>query len=115
MQLDRHWCNLFPIGPIRDGRTKGHRQIEDGLVPRGEAHHVISGALLDTLRNERQEMRKLIATLVNRSRGSKAANHRRPHCLDANVACIGEDARLNTSSAVDADLILTHLGTKSPK
>jgi hypothetical protein len=59
----------------------------------GEAHHAISSALLDTLKNERQEMRKLIATLVNR-RGSKAANHRRPHCVDANPACIGEDARL---------------------
>jgi hemerythrin-like domain-containing protein len=40
-----------------------HLQIEDGLVSWGEAHHAISGALLDTLKNERQEMRKLIATL----------------------------------------------------
>jgi hypothetical protein len=40
-----------------------HLQIEDGLVSWGEAHHAISGALLDTLNNERQEMRKLIATL----------------------------------------------------
>jgi hypothetical protein len=40
-----------------------HLQIEDRLVSWGEAHHAISGALLDTLKNERQEMRKLIATL----------------------------------------------------
>jgi uncharacterized membrane protein YccC len=40
-----------------------HLQIEDGLVSWGEAHHAISGALLETLKNERQEMRKLIATL----------------------------------------------------
>jgi hemerythrin-like domain-containing protein len=40
-----------------------HLQIEDGLVSWGEAHHAISEALLDTLKNERQEMRKLIATL----------------------------------------------------
>jgi hypothetical protein len=40
-----------------------HLQIEDGLVAWGEAHHAIPGALLDTLKNERQEMRKLIATL----------------------------------------------------
>jgi hypothetical protein len=85
MQLNRHRCNLFTIGPIRDGRTKGHLQIEGGLVPFGEAHHAISSALLDTPKNERQEMLKLIATLVNRRRGSNAANRRRPHCLDANV------------------------------
>lgn len=46
-----------------------HLQIEDGLVSWGEAHHVISGGLLDTLKNERQEMRKLIATLHERSLG----------------------------------------------
>jgi hypothetical protein len=46
-----------------------HLQIEDGLVSWGEAHHAISGALLDTLKNERQEMRKLIATLHERSLG----------------------------------------------
>ena len=40
-----------------------HLQIEDGLVSWGEAHHAISGNLIDTLKNERQEMRKLIATL----------------------------------------------------
>jgi hypothetical protein len=39
-------------------------QIEDGLVHSwGEAHHAISGALLDTLKNERQEMRKLMDAL----------------------------------------------------
>jgi hypothetical protein len=33
-----------------------HLQIEDGLVPSwGEAHHAISGALLATLKNERQK------------------------------------------------------------
>jgi hypothetical protein len=99
----RHRCNIFTIRPIRDGRTKGHLQLEDGLVRWGEAHHAISSALLDTLKNERQEMRKLIATLVNRRRRSNATNHRRPHCLDANATCIGEDARLNTSSAVNAN------------
>ena len=46
-----------------------HLQIEDGLVSWGEAHHAISGTLLDTLKNERQEMRKLIATLHERSLG----------------------------------------------
>jgi hypothetical protein len=96
-------------------QLKGHLRIEDGLVRWGEAHHAISSALLDTLKNERQEMRKLIATLVNRRRRSNATNHRRPHCLDANATCIGEDARLNTSSAVNANLILTHLSAKSPK
>ena len=40
-----------------------HLQIEDGLVSWGEAHHAISGTLIDTLKNERQEMRKLIAAL----------------------------------------------------
>jgi hypothetical protein len=46
-----------------------HLQIEDGLVSWGEAHHAIPGGLLDTLKNERQEMRKLIATLHERSLG----------------------------------------------
>jgi hypothetical protein len=46
-----------------------HLQIEDGLVSWGEAHHAISGTLIDTLKNERQEMRKLIATLHERSLG----------------------------------------------
>jgi iron-sulfur cluster repair protein YtfE (RIC family) len=41
-----------------------HLQIEDELVfSWGEAHHAIAGALLETLKNERQEMRKLIAKL----------------------------------------------------
>ena len=40
-----------------------HLQIEDGLVSWAEAHHAIPDALLDTLKNERQEMRKLVATL----------------------------------------------------
>jgi hypothetical protein len=46
-----------------------HLQIEDGLVSWGEAHHAIPGALLDTLNNERQEMRKSIATLRELSSG----------------------------------------------
>ena len=46
-----------------------HLQIEDGLVSWGEEHQAISCALLDTLKNERQEMRKLIATLHERSSG----------------------------------------------
>ena len=46
-----------------------HLQIEDGLVSWGEEHHAIAGALLDTLKNERQEMRGLIATLHERSLG----------------------------------------------
>jgi iron-sulfur cluster repair protein YtfE (RIC family) len=47
-----------------------HLQIEDELVfSWGKAHHAISGALLDTLKNERQEMRKLIATLRELSSG----------------------------------------------
>jgi hypothetical protein len=40
-----------------------HLQIEDGLVSWGEAHDAIPGAVLDTLKNERQEMRKLMAVL----------------------------------------------------
>lgn len=40
-----------------------HLQVEDELVSWGEAHHAIPGALLDTLKNERKEMRKLIATM----------------------------------------------------
>ena len=40
-----------------------HLQIEDEIVAWGEAHHAISGALLDALKSERQEMRQLIATL----------------------------------------------------
>ena len=44
-----------------------HLQIEDGLVSWGEAHHAMPGGLLDTLKNERQEMRKLIATVIDRA------------------------------------------------
>jgi hypothetical protein len=41
-----------------------HLQIEDELVfSWGKAHTAISGTLLDTVRNEREEMRKLIAGL----------------------------------------------------
>jgi hypothetical protein len=41
-----------------------HLQIEDELVfSWGEAHQAISDALLDTLKNERQEMRKLMNAL----------------------------------------------------
>jgi hypothetical protein len=47
-----------------------HLQIEDGLVSWGEAHHAIPGPLLDTLKNERQEMRNLIATLRELSSGA---------------------------------------------
>jgi len=46
-----------------------HLQVEDGLVSWGEAHHAIAGALLDTLKNERREMRRLIATLHERPLG----------------------------------------------
>src|SRR5271156_3753489 len=46
-----------------------HLQIEDGLVSWGEAHHAIPGALLETLKNERQEMRKLMAALRELSSG----------------------------------------------
>jgi Hemerythrin HHE cation binding domain len=48
-----------------------HLQIEDGLVPSwGEAHHAISGALLATLKNERQKMRKLMGALRAGSSGT---------------------------------------------
>jgi Hemerythrin HHE cation binding domain len=48
-----------------------HLQIEDGLVHSwGEAHHAISGALLATLKNERQEMRKLMGALRAGSSGT---------------------------------------------
>jgi hemerythrin HHE cation binding domain-containing protein len=41
-----------------------HLQIEDELVfSWGEAHRAISGTLLDTLKSERQEMRKLLAAV----------------------------------------------------
>ena len=41
-----------------------HLQIEDELIfSWGAAHHAISDTMLDTLKNERQEMRKLMNTL----------------------------------------------------
>jgi hemerythrin-like domain-containing protein len=41
-----------------------HLQVEDELIfSWGEAHHAISDTLLDTLKNERHEMRKLMTTL----------------------------------------------------
>src|SRR6266403_384679 len=41
-----------------------HLQIEDELIfSWGAAHHAISDTLLDTLKNERQEMRQLMTTL----------------------------------------------------
>jgi hemerythrin-like domain-containing protein len=47
-----------------------HLQIEDELVfSWGAAHHAISDTLLDTLNNERQEMRRLMATLRTLSSG----------------------------------------------
>jgi hypothetical protein len=46
---------------IRQGLWS-HLQIEDELVSWGEAHHAIPSALLDRLKNERQEMRNLINT-----------------------------------------------------
>jgi hypothetical protein len=47
-----------------------HLQIEGSLVHSwGEAHHAISAALLDTLKNERQEMRNLLAALRTLSSG----------------------------------------------
>jgi hypothetical protein len=48
-----------------------HLQIEDELVfSWGAAHQAISGTLLDTLRNERQEMRKLLAAMPAWSSGA---------------------------------------------
>jgi len=47
-----------------------HLQIEDGLVfSWGGAHNAIAGTLLDTLKIERQEMRKLVAALPALSSG----------------------------------------------
>ena len=47
-----------------------HLQIEDGLVLSwGEAHHAISGTLLDALKVEHQEMRKSLAALPELSSG----------------------------------------------
>ncbi len=41
----------------------GHLQIEDGLVSWGVGHHALSSTLIDTLKGERQEMRRLMAVL----------------------------------------------------
>lgn len=63
-----------------------HLQVEDGLVSWGEAHHAIPDALIDTLKNEREEMRKLIATLrelssgVDRERTAETAMPSRKPC-----------------------------------
>jgi hypothetical protein len=47
-----------------------HLQIEDGLVLSwGEAHHAISGTLLDALKIEHQEMRKSLAALPGLASG----------------------------------------------
>ena len=47
-----------------------HLQIEDELVfSWGEAHHAISGTLLDILKVKHQEMRKLVASLPTLSSG----------------------------------------------
>jgi iron-sulfur cluster repair protein YtfE (RIC family) len=48
-----------------------HLQIEDELVfSWSETHHAVSETLLDTLKNERQEMRKLMAVLRPLSSGT---------------------------------------------
>jgi len=69
-----------------------HLQIEDELVfSWGEAHHAISGTLLDTLKNERQEMRKLMAALHALSSGvdrePQTAGDRSGFGPDARLAC----------------------------
>src|SRR5580700_11189951 len=96
-------------------QLKGHLQIEDGLVPWGEAHHAISSALLDTLKNERQEMRKLIATLVNRRRRSNAANHRGRTALTRTLLALARTLDSTRRALSTPILILTHLGAKSLK
>src|ERR1700723_2074800 len=49
---------------------RSHLQIEDGLVSWGKEHHAISGALLDIVKNERQEMGKSMAPLRALSSGA---------------------------------------------
>jgi hypothetical protein len=72
-------------GPSRCGRRSGrdlwsHLQIEDGLVfSWGEAHHAMSDTLLDSLKNERQKMRKLMAAL----RALSSGVDRPPHTADS--------------------------------
>jgi len=48
---------------------RSHLQIEDGLVSWGMAHHAISGALLNIVKNERLEMHKSMAALRALSSG----------------------------------------------
>jgi hypothetical protein len=50
-------------------RSTSHLQIEDGLVSWGKEHHAISGAPLDIVKNERQEMRESMAALRALSSG----------------------------------------------
>jgi hypothetical protein len=56
-----------------------HLQIEDGLVSWGEAHHAVPGALIETLKNERHEMRQLMATLHELSSGVDQGQTARDH------------------------------------
>src|SRR5260370_32519939 len=57
-----------------------HLQIEDELIfSWGEAHHAISETLLDTLKNERQQMRKLMADLRELSSGVDSESQTTPH------------------------------------
>src|SRR5258708_1478648 len=58
---------------------RSHLQIEDGLVSWGKEHHAFSGALLDILKNERQEMSKSMAALRALSSG---ADHEPPTAED---------------------------------
>ena len=54
-----------------------HLQMEDQLVLSwGEAHQAISGALLDGLKIEHQEMRKLVAALPQLSSGVESESPR---------------------------------------
>jgi hypothetical protein len=73
-----------------------HLQIEDELVFSWDAaHHAISDALLETLKNERQgnaQADNNIARAIA-GRGSQA-DHRRPQWLRENAARVGPDARL---------------------
>lgn len=42
---------------------RSHLQIEDALVSWGVEHHALSSTLIDVLKRERQEMRRLMAVL----------------------------------------------------
>lgn len=48
---------------------RSHLQIEDGLVSWGMEHHAIPAALLDTVKNERLDMRNSMAALRAMSAG----------------------------------------------